>query len=90
MIRYLLAALVVLPVLVLVIGAATGRVKARPCCAPADPAKDLRMRGTLDGQQPHSSSSSGPGSPEPTRVQSEGRTMLASTSGDNPPPFAAN
>ena len=52
MIRYLLAALVVLPVLVLIVGAATGRVRARSCCAPTDPAKDLRMRGAFEDEGP--------------------------------------
>jgi hypothetical protein len=50
MIRYLLAALVILPVLVLVVGAATGRVRVRSCCAPTDPAKDLRMRGAFEDE----------------------------------------
>jgi len=43
-VRYLLAAIVVLPVLALAVGALTGRVRARSCCSIADPAKDLRMR----------------------------------------------
>jgi hypothetical protein len=43
LVRYVLAALVVLPVLALVIGGLTGRVRARSCC-PADPRRDLRMR----------------------------------------------
>ena len=60
MIRYLLAALVILPVLVLIVGAATGRVRARSCCAPTDPAKDLRMRGAFEDAGPNSSSTRSP------------------------------
>ena len=41
---YVLAALVVLPVLILLMGALTGRVNVRSCCGVSDPAKDLRMR----------------------------------------------
>lgn len=41
---YLLAALVLLPVIVLVVAALTGRARVQSCCAPSDPAKDLRMR----------------------------------------------
>jgi len=58
MIRYLLAALVILPVLVLIVGAATGRVRARSCCAPTDPAKDLRMRGAFEDEASNSSARS--------------------------------
>jgi hypothetical protein len=44
MIRFLVATpILVFPVL-LAVGALTGRVRARSCCAPADPAADLRMR----------------------------------------------
>ena len=44
MLNYLIAAMVLAPVLALVTGAVTGRVRVRACCAPADPARDLRMR----------------------------------------------
>lgn len=40
--QYLLAALVVAPVVVLVAGAWRGRVQVRTCC-PADPSRDARM-----------------------------------------------
>ena len=45
---YLLAALVVLPVIVLVIAALTGRANVRSCCSISDPANDLRMRGAFE------------------------------------------
>ena len=44
MLSYLIAAVVLAPVLALVVGALMGRVRVQSCCAPADPAKDLRMR----------------------------------------------
>ena len=44
MLSYLIAAVVLAPVLALVVGAVMGRVRVQSCCAPADPAKDLRMR----------------------------------------------
>jgi hypothetical protein len=39
--QYLLAALVIAPVVVLVTGAVRGRVRVQPCCS--DPAMDGRM-----------------------------------------------
>lgn len=45
MIRYLLAAPIVLGVALLVVGTVRGRVRIRSCCA-ADASLDLRMRGT--------------------------------------------
>lgn len=39
--QYLLAALVIAPVVVLVVGAVRGRVRVQPCCT--DPAMDGRM-----------------------------------------------
>ena len=44
MVGYLVAAAVVTFLVVLVVGALTGRVKLRSCCAVADASKDLRMR----------------------------------------------
>ena len=44
--RFLLGGLVSVATLALAIGALTGRVKVRSCCAVADPARDLRMRGS--------------------------------------------
>jgi heme exporter protein D len=40
---YVVAAVVMLPVVLLVVAAVRGRARVRSCCA-ADPAKDLRMR----------------------------------------------
>ena len=56
MLSYLIAAVVLLPVLALVVGALMGRVRIQSCCAPADPAKDLRMRDALteEGREPPS------------------------------------
>lgn len=51
MLVYVLAALVLLPVLLLVIGALRGRVEVRSCCA-ADPARDLRMRAAFTEPPP--------------------------------------
>ena len=45
---YVVAVLVVLPVLALVAGALLGRVTLQSCCAPADPRCDLRMRAAFD------------------------------------------
>ena len=45
MIRYLLAAPIVIGMVLLAVGAVRGRVRVRSCCAVADPARDLRMRG---------------------------------------------
>jgi hypothetical protein len=44
MARYLVATPVVIFLVLLAVGALTGRVRARSCCSPADPAADLRMR----------------------------------------------
>ena len=42
--RYIFGGAVVVFVVMMAVGAVTGRVKARSCCAPADPALDRRMR----------------------------------------------
>jgi hypothetical protein len=42
--QYVIGGIVSLVVIALAIGAVTGRVRARSCCAPADPALDARMR----------------------------------------------
>jgi len=54
-VQYLLAALVVAPVVVLVVGAVRGRVTVRACCS--DPARDTRMAGAFDdaASGPHAS-----------------------------------
>lgn len=48
---YLLAALVLLPVIVLVAAVLTGRARVQPCCAPSDPAKDARMRAAFQDEE---------------------------------------
>ena len=46
MIKFLLVAAVLLYLGLLTAGAISGRIRVRNgCCGPADPAKDLRMRG---------------------------------------------
>jgi len=42
--QYVIGSVLALATLALAVGAITGRVKVRSCCAPADPARDLRMR----------------------------------------------
>lgn len=49
------ALLVALPVVALVHGALTGRLRLTSCCAAADPARDLRMRGAFEDDRPVSS-----------------------------------
>ncbi|WP_344305281.1 hypothetical protein [Nocardioides bigeumensis] len=46
--QYVIAVLVVLPVVALVAGSLLGRVTLQSCCAPADPRTDLRMRAAFD------------------------------------------
>lgn len=41
--QYVIGSIVALGTLVLAVGAITGRVKARSCCAPSDPDRDRRM-----------------------------------------------
>jgi hypothetical protein len=48
MVQYLIAAPIVLAVVALIAAALTGRAKVGSCCAPPDPARDLRMRGAFD------------------------------------------
>jgi hypothetical protein len=49
---WVIAALVMVPVVALVFGAVTGRTRVSSCCSVADPTKDLRMRGAF-GEDPH-------------------------------------
>ena len=44
MIKYLLAAPLVLFLILLIIGGLTGRVRLQSCCSIADPDKDVRMK----------------------------------------------
>ena len=41
---YVLAAVAVVALVWLVVAAVRGRLAVRSCCAPSDPARDLRMR----------------------------------------------
>ena len=50
MVRYVVAVLVVLPVMLLVISALRGRAQMKACC-PADPARDLRMRAAFEDER---------------------------------------
>lgn len=57
--KYLFVIAILAYLAILTFGALSGRIRAnRACCAPADPAKDLRMRDalpgrpSLDGDQP--------------------------------------
>lgn len=43
----------------LLIGALTGRVKVKSCCAVADPRKDLRMRAAFSADDPAETSERG-------------------------------
>ena len=47
--QFLIAAVVVAPVVVLVVGAVRGRVRVQPCCS--DPALDGRMAGAFEDAQ---------------------------------------
>jgi hypothetical protein len=44
-VRYVVGVPLLVLVVLLAVGALTGRVRARSCCAVPDPAKDTRMRG---------------------------------------------
>ncbi|MCZ3386089.1 MAG: hypothetical protein LH630_03785 [Actinomycetia bacterium] len=50
MIEYLIGAVVCAFVALLVVGAVTGRVRSRSCCASADPRRDLRMRAAFEDE----------------------------------------
>ena len=45
---YVAAGLVIAFLALLVLGAVTGRVRARSCCTPAEARRDLRMRGAFE------------------------------------------
>ena len=63
---YVAAGLVVAVLALLVVGAVTGRVRTRSCCAPADPSRDLRMRGAFEDEA--ASHERGPGPDDRPRV----------------------
>lgn len=52
MLRFLIAAPIVLLMVRLAVGAVRGQVRARSCCTVADPRHDLRMRSAVAGQRP--------------------------------------
>ena len=49
MLEFVFGGVVIAFLVVLVVGAVTGHVKSRSCCAVADPRQDLRMRGAFEG-----------------------------------------
>jgi len=46
--EYLLGGIVLVFLLLLVVGAVTGRVNLRSCCSIADPSRDMRMRAAFE------------------------------------------
>lgn len=50
MLQYLVGGVVIVFLVLLILGAVTGRVKSRSCCSVADPRQDLRMRGAFDDE----------------------------------------
>ena len=46
------ATLIAVPLVALVVGALSGRVRLTSCCVTSDPARDLRMRAALENDQP--------------------------------------
>ena len=51
LLEMVLATLIAVPLVALVVGALTGRVRLRSCCATSDPSRDLRMRAAFDSDQ---------------------------------------
>ena len=49
-----IATLITLPLVGLVVGALSGRVRLTSCCATSDPSRDLRMRAAFDSDRPPS------------------------------------
>jgi hypothetical protein len=50
MLEYVIGAVVIAFLVLLVVGAITGRVRSRSCCSIADPRQDLRMRGAFEDE----------------------------------------
>jgi hypothetical protein len=48
MLEYVIGGVVIAFLVVLVVGAVTGRVKSRSCCSIPDPRQDLRMRAAFE------------------------------------------
>jgi uncharacterized membrane protein len=59
--RYLVGFIVAVPVLLLALGALTGRVKAQSCCVPVDPNHDRRLWTIEDTEGAGSATSMDPG-----------------------------
>ena len=76
--QYVIVSMIAVATVALAIGAITGRVQARSCCAPADPARDRRMQMDEHDAEPSSlpPNSNDPrvGSTEPTATGT-GRPM---------------
>jgi hypothetical protein len=51
-VEIVIATLIAVPLVVLVVGALSGRVRLTSCCATSDPCRDLRMRAAFEGDQP--------------------------------------
>ncbi|MBK6872719.1 MAG: hypothetical protein IPJ14_16485 [Kineosporiaceae bacterium] len=51
--KFLFVSVALLYVAILTVGALSGRIRLRQrCCAPSDPAKDLRMRAAFEDDAP--------------------------------------
>jgi hypothetical protein len=46
-----IATVIAVPLVALVIGALSGRVRLTSCCATSDPSRDLRMRAAFESDQ---------------------------------------
>jgi len=51
--EYLISGLVLTFLVLLVLGAATGRINLGACCSIADPSRDLRMRAAYESEPGH-------------------------------------
>lgn len=49
--EYVVGGIVIAFLAFLVVGAVTGRIKSRSCCAAPDPRQDLRMRAAYEGDE---------------------------------------
>lgn len=52
MVQYVIGGVVIAFLVLLVLGAVTGRVRSRSCCTISDPRQDLRMRGAFAEEPP--------------------------------------
>ena len=58
MFQYLIGGVVIAFLVLLLLGAITGRVKSRSCCSISDPRQDLRMRSAFEDDAPPPSTTS--------------------------------